>query len=146
MQKIFLRLEKTMSIRFVNIFAIVIVLSSVVAFAQDKTSSGLSFKTNVLPIIKAKCLPCHSEDNFNPSELSMDSYELIAKGGKHGTPFKAGKSNESLMIQKTGEEPPFGDRMPLNSKKKIREDRAVWLTSDEVKTIATWIDQGAKNN
>ncbi len=129
-----------------GMFAIVIALSSAVAFAQDKTSTGVSFKNNVFPVIKAKCLPCHSEDNFNPSELSMDSYEAIAKGGKHGTPFKAGKSDESLLVQKTGDDPPFGDRMPLNSKKKIRDGRAVWLTPEEVTTIATWIDQGAKNN
>ncbi|MEO8166718.1 MAG: c-type cytochrome domain-containing protein, partial [bacterium] len=112
----------------------------------EKTNTGVSFKSNVFPIIQAKCLPCHSEDNFNPSELSLDSYDLMAKGGKHGAPFKAGKSGESLLIEKTSDDPPFGDKMPLNSKKKIREGRAVWLTPDEIKTIATWIDQGAKNN
>ncbi|MER3524350.1 MAG: hypothetical protein C4326_09850 [Ignavibacteria bacterium] len=113
-------------------------------FAQGEKK--VSFKNDVFPIIKAKCLPCHAEDNFNPSELSMDSYELLAQGGKHGVPFKPGKAAESLMIQKLSENPPFGDRMPLNSKKKIQEGKAVWLTSDELRTIATWIDQGAKNN
>lgn len=146
MQRIFLILEITMSNRLVKTFAVIIAFSSVIVFAQEKATNAVSFKSNVFPIIKAKCLPCHSEDNFNPSELSLDSYDLVAKGGKHGTPFKAGKSDESLLIQKTGDEPPFGDKMPLNSKKKIREGRAVWLTPDEVKTIATWIDQGAKNN
>lgn len=146
MRRVFLRSERTMSIRIIETFAVLIAISSVIAFAQEKTGTGVSFKSNVFPIIKAKCLPCHSEDNFNPSELSMDSYDLIAKGGKHGTPFKAGKPDESLIIQKTGDNPPFGDRMPLNSKKKIREGRAVWLTLEEIKTIATWIDHGAKNN
>ncbi|HXG00900.1 MAG TPA: c-type cytochrome domain-containing protein [Bacteroidota bacterium] len=121
------------------------VMTSLV-FAQGEKKSAVSFKSDVFPIIKAKCLPCHAEDNFNPSELSMDSYELIARGGKHGVPFKPGNSAESLIIQKVSEDPPFGDRMPLNSKKKIREGKAVWLTPEEVKTIATWIDQGAKNN
>ncbi len=119
---------------------------AVIAFAQGEKKATVSFKNDVFPIIKAKCLPCHAEDNFNPSELSMDSYELIAQGGKHGVPFKPGKSGESLMIQKLSEKPPFGDRMPLNSKKKIQDGKAVWLTVDEIKTIATWIDQGAKNN
>ncbi len=139
-----------MRIPIIKSIGTVIVLSSAIVFAQNraerKTPEGVSFKENVLPIIKAKCLPCHSEDNFNPSELGMDSYELIAKGGKHGVPFKPGKSDESLIIQKTGDSPPFGDRMPLNSKKKIRDGRAVWLTSGEIKTIATWINQGARNN
>lgn len=123
----------------------VVVLAGI-AFAQGEKKASVSFKNDIFPIIKAKCLPCHAEDNFNPSELSMDSYDLIAKGGKHGVPFKPGKSNESLMIQKLSENPPFGDRMPLNSKKKIQEGRAVWLTPEEIKIIATWIDQGAKNN
>lgn len=113
---------------------------------DDKKNDVVSFKTDVFPIIDAKCLPCHAEDNFNPSELSMDSYALIAKGGKNGVPFKPGKAKESLLVQKLEENPPFGDRMPLNSKKKIREGKAVWLTPAEIKTIATWIDQGAKNN
>lgn len=113
-------------------------------FAQGEKK--VSFKNDVFPIIKARCLPCHAEENFNPSELSMDSYELLATGGKHGVPFKPGKAEESLMIQKLREKPPFGDRMPLNSKKKIEEGKAVWLTPNELRTIATWIDQGAKNN
>ena len=124
-------------------------LSAVVAVGQTKEAKArdeVSFKNDVLPIIKAKCLPCHSEDNFNPSELSMDSYDLMVKGGKHGSPFKAGASSESLVIQKLSDSPPFGDRMPLNSKKKIREGKAAWLTDEEIKTIAMWIDKGAKNN
>ena len=120
-----------------------------VGFAQgknEKKSETISFKTNVFPIIKAKCLPCHAEDNFNPSELNMDSYESMMKGGKHGELVKAGKSKESLLLDKLSEKPKFGDRMPLNSKKKIADGRAVWLSDSELKTIATWVDQGAKDN
>ena len=117
-----------------------------VSIAQTDKKSATSFKGDVFPIIKEKCLPCHAEDNFNPSELSLDSHEMMMSGGKHGVPVKAGKSKESLLIEKLQEKPKFGDRMPLNSKKKIAEGKAVWLTAEELKTIATWIDQGAKNN
>lgn len=133
-----------MKIRKIVGLGMVMALAVSVSIAQKK--NGVSFKNDVFPVIKAKCLPCHAEDNFNPSELSMDSYELIAAGGKHGVPFKPGKSGESLLVQKLSDKPPFGDRMPLNSKKKIQEGKAVWLTPEEVKTIATWIDQGAKND
>jgi hypothetical protein len=135
-----------MRIRVVMIVACMVVFTIAMASAQGEKKGNVSFKSDVFPIIKAKCLPCHAEDNFNPSELSMDSYDLLTKGGKHGAPFKVGKSGESLIIQKLSEEPPFGDRMPLNSKRKIQEGRAVWLTADEAKAVATWIDQGAKNN
>ncbi len=126
-------------------FASAALFSLAIAVGQGKDEK-VSFKNSVFPIIKSRCLPCHAEDNFNPSELSMDSYDLIAKGGKNGAPFKPGNSQESLMILKLSEKPPFGDRMPLNSKKKIREGKAVWLSPEEIKTIATWIDQGAKSN
>jgi hypothetical protein len=111
-----------------------------------KTSATISFKDDVFPIFKKHCLPCHAEEEFNPSELSLDSYKLLAAGGKGGPAFVAGKSAESLLIQKLDEKPPSGERMPLNSKKKIKDGKAEWLSKEEVKTIATWIDQGAKNN
>ncbi len=114
---------------------------------KDKKENTLvSFKEDVFPLVQKYCLPCHAEDNFNPSELSMDSYELMAAGGKHGVPFVAGKSKESLIVKKLGEKPPSGDRMPLNAKKKIEEGKAVWMKDDEMKIIAEWIDQGAKKN
>ena len=140
-----------MSRGFLILAMLIIVLASPIVFGQDgkpakKGSSPLSFKKDVFPIIQKHCLPCHAEENFNPSELSMDNYELLVAGGKNGDPFVAGKSKESLLVKKLGEKPPIGDRMPLNSKKKIQEGKAVWLSDEEVKTIATWIDQGAKNN
>lgn len=111
-----------------------------------KDAAGLSFRKDVFPIIQKNCLPCHSEDNFNPSELAMDDYELMSAGGKNGHIWVAGKSRESILVKKLGEKPPFGDKMPLNSKKKIAEGRGKWLTEEEVKTIAKWIDEGARNN
>lgn len=108
--------------------------------------SAISFKKDVVPIINKHCMPCHAEENFNPSELSLDSYELLKAGGKNGSAYVAGRSGESMLVKKLMEEPPFGDRMPLNSKKAIRDGKAKYLGEDEIKTIATWIDQGAKNN
>jgi hypothetical protein len=114
--------------------------------AKKNNGEALSFKKDIFPIIEKNCLPCHAEDQFNPSELSLDNYELLMAGGKNGSPVTAGKSKESLMIKKLSENPPFGDRMPLNAKKKIKEGKAKWLSEEEIQAIATWIDQGAKNN
>jgi hypothetical protein len=111
-----------------------------------KKATPLSFKKDVFPIIQKNCLPCHAEDNFNPSELSMDDYEKMQVGGKNGPVWEARKSKESNVIKKLSETPPFGDRMPLNSKKKIAAGKAKWLSTEDIKTIATWIDEGAKNN
>ena len=104
-----------------------------------------SFTRDVFPLIKKHCLPCHAEESDNPSELSLDSYDLLMAGGKHGRPVKAGMSKESILIQKLGANPPFGNRMPLNRKKKIKSPRKR-LTQEEVQVIADWIDQGARKN
>ena len=122
------------------------VLGLVVARAQEKGTAGASFKDDVFPVFRKYCLPCHSEDNFNPSELSLDSYDLMMQGGKNGTLIVAGKAQESLLTKKLGEAPPFGERMPLNKKHVISEGKAKYLSESELKTITEWINQGAKNN
>jgi uncharacterized membrane protein len=103
-----------------------------------------SFEREVFPLIKRSCLPCHAAESDNPSELSLDSYDVMMAGGKHGRPVKAGMSKESILIQKLGATPPFGNRMPLNRKKTTSPRKR--LTDEEVKVIADWIDQGAKKN
>ena len=111
------------------------------AASHGKTKAApaaMSFKKDVFPIIKLNCLPCHSEDQMNPSELYMESYADLVKGGKHGSPVVAGKADSSLMIKKLTPPPPFGDPMPMR--------RKTPLSSDTVNTIKKWINQGAKDN
>lgn len=137
----------------VAVVLLVMVLIAGVAVAQEsskgdgeKKPAEVSFKNDVMPIVNKYCMPCHAEDNFNPSELSLDSYKLLMEGGKKGASVLPGKSAESIFITKLSSKPPFGDRMPLNSKKAIKDGKAKFLSDEEVKVIATWIDQGAKNN
>jgi len=98
----------------------------------------VSFSKDVFPVIKKHCLPCHASDSENPSELFMDSYSDLVKGGKHGKPIVPKKGDESIIVQKLKSPPPFGDQMPLMTKQK--------LTDDEVEIFKQWIDQGAKKN
>lgn len=128
--------------------ALALVLA-VMACGQDRQSKGgemsspVSFKNDVTPILKKHCLPCHAEENYNPSELSLDSYSNIMAGGKHGTPVVPGKADQSIIVQKVGSHPPFGDQMPLKKKSAPTPDR---LADQEVQTITAWINQGAKDN
>jgi len=113
---------------------------------QDKQggeNTAVSFTDDVMPVIKKNCLPCHDEDNFNPSELSLDSYDQLMAGGKHGSPVVPGNAPESIIVQKLGSDPPFGDRMPLVKKKTPAPKK---LTQKEINTIAEWINQGANDN
>jgi hypothetical protein len=113
---------------------------------QGQDRPPVSFKQDVFPIIKKHCLPCHAEDNYNPSELVLDTYETLMAGGEHGKAVEPGNSAESLIVKKLGPQPPFGKVMPVNKKKKSGEESMNKLTEDEVKVLVDWIDQGAKND
>jgi len=123
------------------LFALVVVCSFCV-FAQDgnspKAQKELSYKQDVAPLLEKFCATCHNEDEDHPSQLFMDSYESLMKGGKHGVAVKPGNSKESLLMQKMDAEPPFGKKMPP-SKKLIP-------SAEQIEILRQWIDQGAKKN
>lgn len=124
------------------VFSFLIIASLVTAadaLSQNEKKTKLppvSFSNDVFPIIKKRCLPCHASDSENPSELFMESFSDLMKGGKHGKPIIPKNGNESILVQKIRPNPPFGEQMPLMTKKK--------LTDEEVELFKTWIDQGAK--
>jgi len=100
--------------------------------------SGISYKKDVFPILKMHCLPCHTEDQMNPSDLYLDSYDGLMAGGKHGKALLPGKADSSLIIKKLLSPPPFGDLMPLKAKTPLAED--------SIAILKKWIDQGGKDN
>ncbi len=124
-------------------------LAACLAVAIARGGDGkkeISFEGDVFPVIKRVCLPCHAEDQFNPSELSMDTYALLMAGGKHGVPVVAGKPKESLLLKKLTGNPPFGDPMPLDPKRKKGEPQRKRLSDQEIQILQQWIAEGAKNN
>lgn len=117
------------------------IVFTVGATSQEKKPARkplVSFSNDVFPIIQKRCLPCHASDSENPSELIMESFSDITKGGKHGKPIVPKNANESILVQKIKPNPPFGEQMPLMTKKK--------LTDEQIELFKTWIDQGAKKN
>lgn len=94
-----------------------------------------TYARDVAPIVKTYCLSCHESDNDNPSDLYMDDFASLMKGGKHGVPVVSGKPEESSMYFKLLPDPPFGKQMPRGHKK---------ITPEAVKIIHDWIQQGGK--
>ncbi len=126
---------------FVSLFLLVffVGLSFLVAQEDSKEKNKpVSFSNDVFPIIKKHCLPCHASDSENPSEFIMDTFPDIIKGGKHGKPIIPKDGDGSIFVQKIKPSPPFGEQMPLMTKKK--------LTDEEIELFKKWIDQGAKKN
>jgi uncharacterized membrane protein len=134
-----------MTTRSAGLFLTLFAVSSMPAMAQQRPNAtasadtakaaSLSYAKDLAPVIAKACLPCHAADNENPSGLSLDSFEVMMKGGEHGKPVVAGKPDESILLTKLFEKPPFGKQMP-----KKRPP----LTKQEVDLITAWIVQGAK--
>lgn len=94
-----------------------------------------TYVKDVAPIVKKYCLSCHGSDNENPSDLYMDDFDMMMKGGKHGIPVVAGDPGKSNLYLKLTADPPFGKQMPRGHKK---------ITPEAVQVIYDWIEQGAK--
>jgi hypothetical protein len=105
--------------------------------ANRAAADTVRYSEVVAPVIQRYCLPCHSEDEENPSGLSLDTYDNLMKGGRHGSAVIAGNPGASPLLGKLSSNPPFGDPMPLRSRKRI--------PPDTVELIRKWILQGARN-
>ena len=118
---------------FILVLAAITALALADTLAQSKKE--LTYTKDIAPIIKSYCIPCHLEENENPSGLALDDYERTLKGGNHGNTVVPRKPQESNLYLKILPNPPFGKQMSRNKRK---------LTEEETKTIYDWIAQGAK--
>jgi mono/diheme cytochrome c family protein len=112
--------------------------------AASPTSSGapggaISFKADIEPIFQAHCAACHIA--IQSGGLYLGDYQGLIKGGNvvPGPIVKPGNHADSILYQIISPSGswPGGNRMPLGGP---------YLDGATINTIATWIDQGAKDN
>ncbi|MGF1583150.1 MAG: PSD1 and planctomycete cytochrome C domain-containing protein [Gemmataceae bacterium] len=98
----------------------------------QKMVKGLAlFKSHVKPILKSRCLRCHSGRRTRGGLDLSDRKELL-KGGDNGPVVIIGKAKKSLLYKMINHErKPF---MPESGEK---------LSTKEIAYIAKWIDLGA---
>jgi hypothetical protein len=99
----------------------------------------VSFKEDILPLLKWRCASCHEPGGagYEKSGLDLSSYAGLMKGTKFGTmviPREPESSNLMLLLDWRAS-PAL--RMPHGKKQ---------LSSCDRSTIRTWIRQGAKDN
>jgi hypothetical protein len=120
--------------------AVLLALSAIAAAALQ-TGCGdkaVTYQTDVKPIIDANCTKCHvpGGPGYEKSGLRMDNYDGLMKGTKFGPVVVPGSSvSSTLYLLVAGKADP-SIRMPHGEAP---------LADAEIATIATWIDQGAKN-
>ena len=103
-------------------------------------SGPISFSQDVAPIFQATCAGsgCHINNTKNGVNLSSHAQVTASRGDKYATFIVvAGNATASPLIDKLGSNPQFGDRMP---------DGKSALSSSQISTIRTWINDGALNN
>lgn len=110
-----------------------VMMAAVMAAAGAEEKSGLDYGSQVAPILRKYCAGCHNED-FPEGELSLETYQALQKGAKHGPAVLPGDVAGSLMIRVlTGQAkpamPPKGEPRP--------GDR-------EIRVLEAWIEAGAK--
>jgi cytochrome c553 len=119
----------------------VLLTLSAIAFAALQagcSDKALTYQANIKPILEANCVSCHvaGAKGYETSGLRLDNYEALMKGTKFGAVVVPGSSVSSTLYRLVSGQADPSIRMPHG---------AAALPDADVATIATWIDQGAKN-
>ncbi|MEW4531266.1 MAG: c-type cytochrome domain-containing protein [Maioricimonas sp. JB045] len=94
---------------------------------------GVSFSKDVAPIIAENCLGCHS-GNRARGNLRLDTFAGWKRGGQNGLLLRPRNSNASLIMARL---------VAPNPQQRMPRGRAA-LSPEQIRTIATWITQGAR--
>jgi len=112
-------------------------------------SHDVAFEADIRIGIMARadvhCVKCHTPDGPMPigvqiGGLDLTSYATLKRGGAHSamTIVVPEDPCSSILLQKLGPAPPFGDRMP--------KDGPPYLTAADAQLIVDWIAEGARDN
>ena len=104
------------------------------------TKTGVTYATDVKPILDQSCVKCHSGDKPK-AHLKLDTLEGVLKGSKDGKILTAGDSANSFVIKCVAHvtKDPDSYMPPPHNKANIGP-----LTPEQIGLIRAWIDQGAK--
>ena len=101
------------------------------AHADEAPAAKINYNDHVKPILREHCFTCHNQDNAK-SDLALDSYASLMRGGAGGEVVLAGDIDSSRLwaLVSHAEEP----KMPPNQDK---------LAEAKLEVIKNWIVGGA---
>ncbi len=97
-------------------------------------TQGVSYRRDVVPILKRHCTTCHTK-NDTQGDLNLDTVKSFAAGGKNGPAFRPGKPDKSLVLQ-----------MVSGAKKPSMPYKQPPLSPAKLATLRQWILAGAKDD
>lgn len=114
------------------------VLAAPIKIAPLDRKTPVDFEREVVPFLRDNCFSCHCKTTTKGG-LSMESPELMIKGGDTGPSLKPGKGAESLLLQAAAHQDDDLKMPPRENKAKAKN-----LTPAQLALLRLWIDQGAK--
>jgi mono/diheme cytochrome c family protein len=114
--------------------SVLAVIAALPALRAASPADAAFFEGKVRPILEDHCFDCHGEDE-QKHKLRLDTAAGILRGGESGEPLLVrGLSAESYIIK----------RVTSKNPKEVMPPKGERLTAEEVATLKTWIDAGAK--
>ncbi len=110
-----------------------------IALVRPPAGTQAEFQRDVVPILRANCLPCHNKTSAK-ADLLLESVADMLKGGESGPAIVLGKPAESLLLRVSTHE--VKPRMPPKENKA----NARALTPEELGLLSAWIEQGARSS
>ena len=112
------------------IFVVALLATGIHAGSATQSSPAADYARDVVPILEANCVRCHSPAQ-QEGGLLLDAYEDLVRGGDTGAVIKPGDATGSLLVamiegRTRKKMPPKGELRP-----------------DEIATLRAWIDAGA---
>ncbi len=102
-------------------------------------SKPVSFSESVSPILQERCGECHEPggQGYEKTGFSVADYDSIMKGTKFGPVIVPESSASSSLMRMVEHKTDPAIHMPHHKS---------GLTREQLDTLRTWIDQGAKKN
>ncbi|GIU12482.1 MULTISPECIES: c-type cytochrome domain-containing protein [unclassified Shewanella] len=109
---------------------------------------NISFKHQVLPIFQASCIECHSDTGEGSvrTGLVLDSYASLMRGTKNGPVIVAGSPASSTLYLAIDHQLDTSIQMPPHHDDHLSQGESKPLTSEQIKVIKEWIEEGAQDN
>ena len=92
------------------------------------------YAKRVAPLMETRCAACHGEKR-QKSDLRLDSFAGVLRGGKHGTVIRAGDAKNSEIFLRIS--------LPASDDRAMPPSGKAPLTEDEKTVIRLWIAHGA---
>lgn len=103
----------------------------------ENLDTAVVYENVIAPIIKTRCQSCHNPDRTE-GELLMTSFDQLMAGSENGPVIVEHQPEASELYKRLRLPERDEDRMPPRGRRQ--------LTSDQIKLIGWWIEQGAPSS